>query len=78
MQAGKTALERTVDNGHHRVVDYLVNQMGVTQFDMVCNIICLYVCVQVTVAGAVYVYINIVRGVTVGGVVMTMLYMLRL
>ena len=45
MQEGRTALERAVDRGHHRVVGYLVNQMDVTQFDMVCNTIC--VCVYV-------------------------------
>ena len=45
MQDGKTALERAVDGGHHAVVGYLANQMDVTQFDMVCNTIC--VCVYV-------------------------------
>ena len=40
MQDGKTALERAVDYGCHRVVGYLANQMDVTQFDMVCNTIC--------------------------------------
>ena len=45
MQDGKTALECAVDGGHHTVVGYLANQMDVTQFDMVCNAIC--VCVYV-------------------------------
>ena len=47
MQDGRTALERAVDGGYHTVVDYLVivNQMDVTQFDIVCNTIC--VCVYV-------------------------------
>ena len=45
MQVGKTALEDAVDGGYHTVVGYLANQMDVTQFDMVCNTIC--VCVYV-------------------------------
>ena len=44
MQDGKTALEDAVNRDHHRVVDYLVNQMDVTQFDMVCNTIFVFVC----------------------------------
>ena len=44
MQEGKTALEDAVGKGHHRVVGYLVNQMDVTQFDMVCNTIFVFVC----------------------------------
>ena len=43
MQDGKTALERAVDRGRHRIVDYLVTQMDITQFDMVCNTICVRV-----------------------------------
>ena len=44
MQNGKTALEFAVVRGHHGVVGYLVNQMDVTQFDMVCNTIFVFVC----------------------------------
>ena len=44
MQDGKTALERAVDRGHHTVVGYLASQMDVTQFDMVCNKIFVFVC----------------------------------
>ena len=57
-----TPLKEAVDKGHHRIVDIFVKdcRMDTSQFDMVC----------------VYMYSNVVRGVTVGGVVMTMLYML--
>ena len=44
MQDGRTALERAVDRGRHTVVGYLANQMDVTQFDMVCNTIFVFVC----------------------------------
>ena len=44
MQDGKTALEDAVNKGHHRTVAYLVKQMDVTQFDMVCNINPMFVC----------------------------------
>ena len=50
MQDGKTALEDAVDRGHHTVVGYLANQMDVTQFDMVCNTIFVFVCMYTVIS----------------------------
>ena len=60
MQRGKAALERAVDRGHHRVVDYLVNQMDITQFNMVCIIATVCVCVY-TVGRAVMTMLYMLR-----------------
>ena len=46
MQKGKTALERAVSKGQHKIVRYLANLMDITQFDEVCNIdpVLMYMC----------------------------------
>ena len=55
MQEGKTALEDAVQQDHHGVVDCLVKQMDISQFDVVCN------------NDTVYCACIVIVGVTVGG-----------
>ena len=55
MQDGKTALEWAVERNHHRIVDCLVKQIDISQFDEVCN------------NDTVYCACIVIVGVTVGG-----------
>ena len=50
-----TALEYAVQQNHHRIVDCLVKQMDISQFDEVCN------------NDTVYCACIVIVGVTVGG-----------
>ena len=56
MQEGKTALEYAVEQDYYKIVDCLVKQMDISQFDEVCNNDTAYcaciVIVGVTVGGA--------------------------
>ena len=55
MQRGKTALELAVGGDYHRIVDCLVKQMDISEFDEVCN------------NDTVYCACIVIVGVTVGG-----------
>ena len=55
MQNGMTALEYAVQQNHHRIVDCLVKQMDISQFDEVYN------------NDTVYCACIVIVGVTVGG-----------